>query len=78
MNVSDDPARHLDRTFGEWRKSSFSNPNGNQCVEVAVSTDAVALRDSKNPDGAVLVFNHGEWTAFVAGIAAGELRVPPR
>lgn len=21
--------------FGHWRKSSFSNPNGNQCVEVA-------------------------------------------
>jgi hypothetical protein len=21
--------------FGPWRKSSFSNPNGNECVEVA-------------------------------------------
>jgi hypothetical protein len=21
--------------FGRWRKSSFSNPNGNECVEVA-------------------------------------------
>jgi len=75
MNISDDPARHLGDTFGPWRTSSFSWPD-NQCVEVAVGTDAVALRDSKNPADAVLVFHHAEWSAFVAGITAGEFDFP--
>jgi hypothetical protein len=54
-----------------WRKSSFSNSNG-QCVEVVGSGPDIAVRDSKNPDGAVLVFAAPEWRAFTAGAAAGE------
>jgi hypothetical protein len=54
-----------------WRKSSFSNSNSN-CVEVADSGPDIAVRDSKNPDGAVLVFGAAEWRAFTAGAAAGE------
>jgi hypothetical protein len=38
-----------------WRKSSFSGDTGN-CVEVAVSVEAVAVRDSKNPAGPRLEF----------------------
>ncbi|MGA5178400.1 DUF397 domain-containing protein [Streptomyces pseudogriseolus] len=31
-----------------WRKSSYSGPDyGNNCVEVATSTDCTAVRDSK-------------------------------
>lgn len=78
MSIPDDRARDLDRAFGEWRKSSFSKPNGNECVEVAIGTDAVALRDSKHPDGAVLVFHRAEWSAFVAGVTAGEFEIPSR
>jgi hypothetical protein len=55
-----------------WRKSSYSNSNA-QCVEVAAAGQDVAVRDSKDPDGSVLVFGADEWRAFVAGIAAGEL-----
>ncbi|MFE2679156.1 DUF397 domain-containing protein, partial [Streptomyces hygroscopicus] len=37
-----------------YRKSSYSNPQL-ECVEVAMNVpDAVAIRDSKNPDGPVL------------------------
>ncbi|MET0237066.1 MAG: DUF397 domain-containing protein [Kibdelosporangium sp.] len=35
-----------------WRKSSFSAPDGGECVEVY--HDLGAVRDSKNPDGPVL------------------------
>jgi hypothetical protein len=35
-----------------WRKSSYSQPNGGECVELAAALDAV--RDSKNPTGPVL------------------------
>jgi hypothetical protein len=54
-----------------WRKSSRSNGQG-QCVEVAQLDQAVAVRDSKNATGAVLVFTSAEWTAFTAGVKAGE------
>jgi hypothetical protein len=52
-----------------WRKSSFSNPNGNDCVEVAVGQVAVGLRDSKDPDGPKLTFDHSRWLAFTKAIA---------
>lgn len=59
---------------GVWRKSSFSGGAGcGNCVEVALlDGGGVAVRDSKDRDGAVLVFTGGEWVAFVAGVRAGE------
>jgi hypothetical protein len=46
-----------------WRKSSFSLANGD-CVEVAVTADAVAVRDSKNPAGPMLEFPASTLTAW--------------
>jgi hypothetical protein len=37
-----------------WRKSSRSTDSGN-CVELAVSLGGAAVRDSKNPDGPILL-----------------------
>lgn len=55
----------------EWRKSSYSGGNG-ECVEFAVpGAAAVAVRDSKDPDGALLHFSDAAWTAFVSDVAAG-------
>lgn len=56
-----------------WRKSSFSNGSGGNCVEVADTADVVAVRDTKDRSGPVLVFGPGQWRAFVGGIKAGEL-----
>jgi Domain of unknown function (DUF397) len=41
----------------KWRKSSYSASNGGDCVELADASgaDAVAVRDSKDPDGPVLL-----------------------
>ena len=56
-----------------WRKSSYSTSNGGACVEVAdTSAATVAVRDSKDPEGPVLVFAPPEWQAFIAAIKAGE------
>ena len=60
----------LDRA--EWRKSARSGPYSDNCVEVAFVDGAIAVRDSKDPGGPVLVFTPGEWDAFVAGAKDGE------
>ena len=53
-----------------WRKSSHSGNNG--CVEVAHSDDQIAVRDSKDPSGPMLLFTRREWQAFLAGVRDGE------
>jgi len=59
-----------------WRKSARSN-NGGDCVEVAGNLPGlVAVRDSKDPSGPVLVFTPAEWDAFVGGVLAGEFDRP--
>jgi hypothetical protein len=56
-----------------WRKSSYSGNGGGNCVEAAsLEGGMTAVRDSKNPDGAVLTFTAGEWQAFLSGVRAGE------
>ncbi len=57
-------------TAVDWRKSTFCDTSA--CVEVGPVGDQIALRDSKDPDGPVLRFTRQEWTAFVAGVGAGE------
>ncbi|WP_030259931.1 MULTISPECIES: DUF397 domain-containing protein [Streptomyces] len=55
-----------------WRKSTYSNGDG-ECIEVADGiTGIVPVRDSKDPSGPALKFTSEGWQAFVAGIRAGE------
>jgi hypothetical protein len=57
----------------DWRKSSYSNGTGGNCVEVARNLPGVvAVRDSKDPDGPALVIRPGTFAALLAGIRAGE------
>ncbi|MEV6981880.1 DUF397 domain-containing protein [Sphaerisporangium sp. NPDC051017] len=59
----------MDVSAAVWRKSSRSSDNGGQCVEVAGNLrGGVAVRDSKNPHGPVLLFTTGEWQAFLSGL----------
>jgi hypothetical protein len=70
----------------EYRKSSFcadcncvevgyhksSSCTRGDCVEVGHGEGKFFVRDSKNPDGPVLVFSQDEWDAFKAGVRNGE------
>ena len=62
----------VDTAAAHWRKSSRSGPWTDNCVEVAFVGESILVRDSKNPDGAVLVFTPSEWDAFVNGAKDGE------
>lgn len=55
-----------------WRKSRFSNPNGN-CVELGALADGgIAIRNSRHPDGPVLTYTRDEITAFILGAKGGD------
>lgn len=55
-----------------WRKSRESNPSGN-CVEVAELPDgAIAMRNSRDPQGPALVYTRAEIAAFLTGVRNGE------
>ena len=54
-----------------WRKAQRSVGNG-ACVELAPVNGMVAMRDSKDPDGPVLMYTAAEWDAFLHGAKAGE------
>ncbi|MFG2108598.1 DUF397 domain-containing protein [Micromonospora chersina] len=56
-----------------WRKSTRSQTSN--CVEMAplhTGPAAVALRDSKDPRGPVLLFNRAGWLGFIAGAKNGQ------
>lgn len=89
MGVVTDPSR------AEWRKSSYSNGSGGNCIEVVsvpvwrksscsggadsncIEVDdagnAIAVRDSKDPDGPSLLLAPGAWTHFAGRIKSGRL-----
>ncbi|MFB7029168.1 MULTISPECIES: DUF397 domain-containing protein [unclassified Streptomyces] len=61
--------RAYDLTHANWFKSSYSNGEGGDCVEVSYDfADVVPVRDSKQVEGPVLVVADGAWSAFVAAL----------
>ncbi|MGH3224007.1 MAG: DUF397 domain-containing protein [Streptosporangiaceae bacterium] len=61
----------MDVTGAVWRKSTYSGDNGGTCVEVGTVSRAVAVRDSKDPDGPLLAFAADKWQAFAEQLKAG-------
>ncbi|MEV7014205.1 DUF397 domain-containing protein [Streptomyces sp. NPDC093991] len=47
-----------------WRRSSYSGPEGGECLEVAIAPVKVRVRDSKAPQVS-LAFESGTWARFL-------------
>jgi hypothetical protein len=52
----------------EWRKSSYSDANGGNCVETAGCDGLILVRDTANRDGGTLEFGAEAWEAFAASL----------
>ncbi|MFJ3442925.1 DUF397 domain-containing protein [Streptomyces sp. NPDC086081] len=58
--------RTPDLTPSMWRKSSYSDGGASNCLEVADDyPDMIPVRDSKVPDGPVLVFGASPLASFL-------------
>ncbi|MCX5199131.1 DUF397 domain-containing protein [Streptomyces sp. NBC_00249] len=53
----------------KWFKSSYSSPDGDQCLEVATCPHQVHVRDSKVQDGPVIDLTPAAWAALTAWTA---------
>ncbi|MEO3754392.1 DUF397 domain-containing protein [Streptomyces sp. B6B3] len=61
-------AAQADMSVTSWRRSSYSNADEGNCVEVADGFPGVVpVRDSKNP-GPALVVTADAWRAFVGHV----------
>ncbi|THA31110.1 DUF397 domain-containing protein [Streptomyces sp. A1277] len=61
-------------TVFQFAKSSYSTPE-RECVEVACNVpDAVAVRDSKQMDGPVIVLAPTAWAAFQSALAGTRIQ----
>jgi hypothetical protein len=63
------PGTVTDPSNPQWRKSSYSNGAGGDCVEVADGHPAlIPVRDSKRPHGPALLIPTAAWAAFLGQI----------
>ena len=77
MSDTQTGVKAADLVGAAWTKSTHSGPTGGNCVEVAfLPAGEVAMRNSRQPDGAALVFTPAEWDAFISGARDGEFCTP--
>ena len=58
---------------GKWITSSRCDSGA--CVQVRLTEDAVAMRDSKSAEGPVLLFSADTWNEFLTGVRVGDFQV---
>lgn len=56
-----------------WRKSTYSGGTGGDCIEFAARPGAIAIRDSKHPEGPAFTTTPRAFATFVEAAATGSL-----
>ncbi|MBE1537912.1 DUF397 domain-containing protein [Actinomadura algeriensis] len=59
-----------------WRKSSYSQGGGTECIEVAEIAGQHLVRDSKDPDGPCLTVTPHAWATLLTRIKTGGHDLP--
>ena len=62
-----------DLSAARWRKSSRSSGGGSNCVEVAVLSGRVAIRDSKDADGGAVVVSAAVFGELIEDVKCSRL-----
>jgi hypothetical protein len=60
----------------DWRKSSYSNSDGGQCVECGTAAGTVLIRDTTNRTGITLTVTPTAWSKFTSAIKLRALACP--
>ncbi|MFC7264275.1 DUF397 domain-containing protein [Streptomyces lutosisoli] len=61
--------REYDLSNAQWRKSTYSDDNGGDCLEVADGVPGIVpVRDSKVAAGPVLLIGSAAWTEFIGAV----------
>ncbi|GAA3736856.1 DUF397 domain-containing protein [Salinactinospora qingdaonensis] len=56
-----------------WVKSSYSQGNGGNCVEIYKTPEAVKIRDTQTRHLGHLTMSAAEWAAFLAEVRTDRL-----
>jgi Domain of unknown function (DUF397) len=75
-NINFDTTPQL--THAAWRKSSRTgggSGGGGNCVEVAIRSKIVNVRDSKEPYMDTLAFSSDQWQNLIRGVKHGEFNL---
>ncbi|RAY17296.1 DUF397 domain-containing protein [Actinomadura craniellae] len=67
----------MDLSKAVWRKSSRSQGGGTECVEVAAGGTLHAVRDSKDPQGDILIMDASAWRDLLDRVRAGTYDLHP-
>jgi hypothetical protein len=54
--------------MGDWRKSTYSDGNGGDCVETASGERVILVRDTADRDGTTLTVPADAWRVFTASL----------
>jgi hypothetical protein len=59
-----------------WRKSTYSDGNGGECVELASAAGTILVRDTADRAGATLTVTAQAWRDLLTRLRLGAPRVP--